>query len=161
MELKIILPGEARVKKNSQTISYIYEDKFGKLKIRMTSDGRFAPVTYYTKAYNTWAKDAMQALMVFKSKHSDIKFPLDGKYNLCCRFFSREDKVVDLSALYEGVQDCLIGKSGVSKDSIPGNLYQIIQDDSVRFIGSHDGSRYIYLPAEEPRTEIIITDFKW
>lgn len=165
MEIKLIFPGEARVKKNSMTVSYIYKDKTGKLRIRMTADGRFTPVTYYTSAYKEWAKDAIQACIVYKSKHQlqlpNFPLPLVGRYNLKCLFYSRENKVVDLSALYEGVQDVLTGKSGVYKDSIPSNVYQIIQDDSVRFIGSHDGSRYIYLPAEEPRTEVILTEFKW
>ncbi len=161
MELNLILPGEARVKKNSMTVSYIYKNSSGQLKIRMNADGRFTPVTYYTEAYTEWAREAIQACIVFKSHHPEIKFPLQDKYNLKCLFFSAEDKVVDQSALYEGVQDVLTGKAGVFKDSVPGNLYQIIQDDSIRFIGSHDGSRYIYSPATIPKTEITLTDFKW
>ena len=161
MEIKITLPGEVRVKKNSMTVSYIYKDKAGRLKIRMTVDGRFTPITYYSKAYTEWAKNAIQTLVVFKSHNTNINFPLVDKYNLKCLFYSKENKVVDQSALYEGVQDLLTGKAGVCKDSVPGHIYQIIQDDSIRFIGSHDGSRYIYLPAEQPRTEIILTDFIW
>ena len=150
-----------RVKKNSMTISYIYKDKYGKLQIRMNSQGRFTPVTYYSKAYTEWARTAIQTAIVFKSKHPEIEFPLRGKYNLRCIFFSNEDRIIDQSALYEGVQDVLTGKAGVLKDSVPGNTYQIIMDDSTRFIGGHDGSRYLYLPAEPPRTEVTLTDFKF
>jgi hypothetical protein len=159
-EIKIIFPGIARVKKNSMTVSYIYKDKFGSLKIRMDSKGRFTPVTYYSKAYVEWAKKAIQSVIVFKSKQK-LTFPLTDKYNLKCIFYTNENRVIDLSALYEGVQDVLTGRSGVLKDSVPGHLYQILEDDSVRFIGSHDGSRLLYLPAEPPRTEITITDFKY
>lgn len=159
MQISIIFPGEIRVKKNSMTISYIYKDKFGRLKIRMTSDGRFTPVTYYTKAYKEWARQAIQACVVYKSKNK-IVYPLTGQYNLKCLFISNENKKVDLSALYEGVQDVLSGNAGVLKDRVSKSVYQIIEDDSVRYIASHDGSRYLYLPVEQPRTEIILTEFR-
>lgn len=161
MELKIIFPGEMRVKKNNMTKHEIYKDKkTGAYKIYKSSDGRITPVAYYTKAYQEWARTAIEACIVFKSKHLEFTYPLMDKYNLKCLFYSNENKVVDQSALYEGVQDVLTGKSGVFKN-IPGGLYQIIYDDNVRFIGSHDGSRYIYSPSEEPHTEVIITEFKW
>jgi Holliday junction resolvase RusA-like endonuclease len=161
MELKLIFPGEVRVKKNSMTVSYVYRNKLGHLKIRMDQNGRFTPVTYYSKAYTEWAREAIQSAIIFKSKHPEIQFPLDGQYNLKCLFYSAENKRVDLSNLMEGVQDCLTGNAGVFKDSIPGNLYQTLLDDSVRFIGSIDGSRYVYSPTDIPRTEIILTEFKW
>ena len=59
----------------------------------------------------------------------------------------------------EGVQDVLAGNRGVN--IADKSYYQILEDDSIRYIGSIDGSRVIHLPGEPPRIEITITDFKW
>jgi len=159
MELKIIFPGEARVKKNSMHKHEVYRDKKTG-QIKLYGGDKIRPVIYLEPAYVEWAKLAIQAAVVFKSKHPEFGYPLSDKYNMRCLFYSNEDKIVDLSALYEGVQDVLAGNAGI-KIKIPDYMYQIIMDDNTRFIGSHDGSRYIYLPSEQPRTEVTLTDFKW
>jgi len=154
--INIIILGTPRVKKNSMTTSYIYKDKNGSLKIR--GDGkRFAPVTFYSKAYTEWARNAVETLIAFKSKNIHIEFPIKDKVNLKCLFFMDKNSVVDQSALYEGIQDTLIGKPGVLKGVDP-RLYQILEDDSVRFVGSHDGSR-TFLDYVNPRMEITISDY--
>jgi hypothetical protein len=160
MELKIIFPGEVRVKKNSMNKHEVYRDKKTG-EVRLYGGAKILPVVYYEKSYVEWAKDAVQTAMVYKTKHPEISFPLTGQYNLKCLFFSNENKKVDLSALFEGVQDVLSGNAAGKSIKVPGNIYQILMDDSIRFVGSLDGSRYIYLPGEPPRTEITITEFKW
>ena len=155
VEIKIIIPGQAIVKKNTVRHSMFYKDKFGR------NIPRPAPLVYYTKPYTEWAKGAIIACANFKTTHPDIEFPLSGQYNLACKFVYAENKKVDISNLLEGVQDVLAGNAGACKDSVPSEYYQIIEDDSVRFICSLDGCRFIYSPSEKPRTEVILTDFKW
>jgi len=158
MELKIIFPGEPRVKKNNMTKHEVWYDKKNSVWRIYQKNNRITPVTYYTKAYQEWAREAIQTAIIFKSKHHEFVYPLDGRYNMRCLFISNENKKVDLSALYEGAQDILAGNAGILHDSVPGALYQIIMDDSVRFICSHNGSGYYYLPAEQPRTEVTLTE---
>ena len=106
------------------------------------------------------ACEAIKACAEFKNKHPEITFPITDKFNLKCLFYIDRDTRLDLSNLYEGVQDVLAGNAGVWKESVPKELYQIIEDDSIRFIGSHDGSRVI-LDYVNPRTEIYLEPFKW
>ena len=154
MEIKIIIPGEPYVKKNGAKHSMFYKDRNGR------KVPRDIPVTYYTEPYKEWAKKAIIACGDFKTKHhQDYNFPLQGKYNLKCLFFIGKDKKVDLTNLMEGVQDVLAGNPGVN--IADKSYYQILEDDSIRYIGSIDGSRVIHLPGEPPRIEITITDFKW
>ena len=150
--IQITIKGTPIVKKNTAKTSVIGKDKYGRLTKRAT------PVHWYTDAYKLWARNAIKACAEFKNTHQNITFPLTGKYNLKCIFFMDRDTVVDLSALYEGVQDVMAGNAGVWKDSVSKDLYQIIMDDSIRFIGSHDGSRVI-LDYTNPRTEITLTEF--
>lgn len=155
MELKIIIPGMAIVKKNSVRHSFFYKDKSGR------AIPRTAPVTYYSPAYKEWAKVAIQHCINWKSRNTSIQFPIQAQVNLAVKFFVNTNAKVDLTNLMEGIQDVLAGNAGVYKDTVPKEYYQILEDDSVRFVGSIDGSRVIYNPSEPPRTEVTITDFKW
>ena len=155
MELRITLPNQCIVKKNTIQYSYFYKDKAGR-KIP-----RSFPIAYYTKNYIDWAKNAIMACGNFKVKHPEIKFPIDTAVNLACHFIFDNQKNVDMSNLLEGCLDVLAGNAGVCKDTIPKSYYQVLEDDSVRFVCSLDGCRFLYLPAEKSRTEIIITDFKY
>ena len=154
MNIKIVFPGHPMVKKNGAKTSMFFKDqKTGRLIQRKS------PVHYYTTQYRDWAKIAIQTLAVFKSKHTDIPFPLTAKMNLRCLFYLGKDIKVDLSALYEGVQDCMAGNAGIEFKNVTANMYQIIEDDSARYIGSHDGSR-VLLDYTNPRTEVYLTPFK-
>lgn len=155
MIYNITFPGCAIVKKNSATTSYMYKDKkSGQVKVRQSNTGAFAPIHYYSKAYKEWAKNAVQACIVYKSKHPEIKFPLNKQYNLKMLFYYNVNRKVDLSALIEGVADVLAGNEkwlNLSYD------WSIIEDDSTRFIQSYDGSRVI-LEYVNPRTEIFLEE---
>lgn len=152
--IQIIIKGNPIVKKNTAKTSVMGKDKNGRLLQRAV------PVHWYTDAYKEWARNAIKACAEFKNTHPEMKFPLVDKFNLKCLFYIDRDTRLDLSNLYEGVQDVLAGNAGVWKESVPKELYQIIEDDSIRFIGSHDGSRVI-LDYVSPRTEIYLTEFKW
>ena len=155
MEIKITLPGQCIIKKNTIQHSFFYKDKQGR---RIP---RPAPISYYTPNYKEWAKDAIMACGNFKIKHPEIQFPITEQINLSCHFIFNNQKRVDMSNLLEGIQDVLAGNAGVFQDTIPKSYYQIIEDDSVRIICSLDNCRFLYLPAEQPRTEITLTEFKW
>uniref|UniRef100_A0A6H1ZLN5 Uncharacterized protein n=1 Tax=viral metagenome TaxID=1070528 RepID=A0A6H1ZLN5_9ZZZZ len=147
----IIIPGIVPVKKNTGKVSMYYKDKQGR------TVPRKHPVYYYSTAYKDWARSAIIACQKFKTQ-SKLTFPLTCKMNMQCIFYYPVDRVVDLSALYEAPQDVLCGKAGI--DRVPPEIYQIIQDDNTRFIGSHDGSRLALDPVN-PRTVIVLTDFSY
>ena len=142
------------VKKNSAKTSMFFKDKkSGRLRQRNK------PVHYYTTAYLDWAKGAIQACAIYKTKHLEITFPITWQMTFKCLFFLKKNEVVDLSALYEGSQDIFAGNAGGKAINVPSNIYQIIEDDSIRFICSHDGSR-VYLDYVNPRTEVYLIPFK-
>ena len=151
--LKIVIPGNAISKKNSKKTSLYYKDKrTGRL--RELSK----PMTYYSKPYTEWVKSAIQACAVAKTKHPHLQFPLTGRYIVKMLFFFNKQMKVDLSNLYEGIQDVMTGhNSGVAR-AIPTSAYHLLEDDSVRFILGHDGSRFLLDPAN-PRTEVYIIPF--
>lgn len=69
--------------------------------------------------------------------------PIDEPIILLCKFFMQTKRRVDLSNLYEGIQDVLV-EMGVLAD-----------DDHTIVIG-HDGSR-VYYDKNNPRIEVIIS----
>jgi len=149
--IKITIPGNAIVKKNSKKTSLYRKDK---------RTGRIVPlskpVTYYSKQYNEWSKDAVQACAIAKTKHPEIEFPITTRIILKCLFFFNKNVRVDLSNLYEGTQDIITGNC--HSINLPKNIYQILEDDSVRFILGHDGSRFL-LDYKNPRTEVFLIPF--
>ena len=151
INIQIIIKGCPIVKKNNAKTSLFSKDKTGRRIARET------PIHYYTEAYKEWAKGAIQTCMVYKTKNKHIKFPITEKMNLKCLFFLPDTRRVDLSALYEGIQDVLSGNEKWA--NVNAELYQIIFDDSVRYIGSHDGSRAL-LDLTNPRMEITLTNYK-
>jgi len=148
--IHLIIPGQPIVKKNTAKTSFTQKSRNGERKMRTT------PVHYYTDAYKAWAREAVLKCSDFKNSNSQIQFPIVEKMNMKCWFFTNNLGVVDLSALYEGVQDVLCGKAGIN---FPPEVYKIIADDNIRYIGSHDGSRVIYSPTSA-YTEIWLTPFK-
>jgi len=92
-----------------------------------------------TPNYSAWAKVAH----VYIGHQMTVKDPIDFPVNLQCHFYVRTYGVVDLSALYEGIQDELV-KMGV------------LIDDNFKIVASHDGSR-VFVDPEDPRMEITIS----
>lgn len=92
-----------------------------------------------TENYQRWATSAHEQI----AKHINPGSPIDFPINLQCHFYVRTYGVVDLSALYEGIQDELV-KMGV------------LADDNFKIVASHDGSR-VFVDPEDPRMEIEIS----
>lgn len=98
------------------------------------------PVKVNTPNYNAWAKSARKQINDRVIKPAN---PIDYPVNLKCRFFVRTRGAVDLSALYEGIQDILVE-------------LKILADDEWKIVASHDGSGVEWDP-DRPRMEITIT----
>jgi len=146
--IKIIISG----KKNTKRMTFFMKTKGGK-RLRET------PIVYYTDVYKQWAKIAIQTLAVFKTKHLEIEFPIQDQLNLRCLVYRDNFRNADGTNLLEGIQDVLSGKSGVDKDyNISSSIYQIIEDDNLRFVGSYDGTRFL-IDLVNPRTEIILSEY--
>lgn len=159
-EIKLVFPGNCIVKKNSAKSVGFRKDKEGKFNIIKSKNGVPINLHYYSDAYKAWAKEAVKACHSFKYMNRDvIKFPIADRLNLKCIFWFDRNTQCDMSNLYEGVQDVLAGNSGISLRGISDESYRIIEDDSVRFIGSHDGSRFL-LDYTNPRTEVYLQPFK-
>ena len=152
LPIKIIIPGNPIVKKNSEHVSLFYKDKHGR-KIP-----RDQPIKFPSKAYKEWARIAVQTCATYKTKHTDWDFPIQEQMNMKCIFYFDRNTKVDLSNLYEGVQDVFAGCCKLFKGVHPA-MFQIIEDDNTRFIGSHDGSR-VLLDYVKPRMEITLERFK-
>lgn len=123
--------GKPAVKKNNQ-------------KVRFTG-GR--PVKYSTAPYLRWEDCAYSQLIdIVKAYEADTGVlwrTIDWRFNLAVRFYMPTFGVVDLSALYEGIQDVMV-KHG------------IIADDSSWLLVSHDGSG-VSKDADNPRMVVEIT----
>lgn len=92
-----------------------------------------------TANYTAWATSAHEQI----ARHINPGSPINHPINLQCHFYVRTYGVVDLSALYEGIQDELV-KMGV------------LEDDNFKIVASHDGSR-VFVDPENPRMEIEIS----
>lgn len=105
-----------------------------------------------TPSYNRWHSSAVQQLAdlgydpQFKMRRKydrTLKGKIDYPINLQCRFFMQSNGRVDLSALYEGIQDVLVEVG-------------LLDDDNWRIVASHDGSG-VQKDADRPRIEVTIT----
>lgn len=152
INIHIVIPGQPVVKKNTHRISvFIKDKKTGRKKVRPY------PLYYYTERWKEWAGRAIIACYNFKEKHPEYIYPITDRINLKVLFYLNNLRTVDLSALYEGIQDVLAGNAGIQSKLAPES-YQILFDDSFKYIGSHDGSR-IFWDKQNPRTEVFITEF--
>lgn len=122
--MKIIIFGHPYVKKSNQRVQ-----KRGRRWVKVN-----------TPNYNHWAKEARKQI---DERVQIPSTPIATPINLKCRFFMRTRGAVDLSALYEGIQDILVEKG-------------ILEDDNWRVVASHDGSGVEWDP-DKPRMEITIT----
>jgi Holliday junction resolvase RusA-like endonuclease len=121
--IKITIFGQPVVKKNNQKVGIN----------RRT--GR--PVKYNTKAYEAWLQTArLQVPWAGRP-------PIDEPVNLCCRFYMKDRRRVDLSNLYEGIQDLLVDRG-------------VLKDDSYTEVTGHDGSG-VEVDPKNPRMVIVIT----
>jgi hypothetical protein len=141
--VELIITGVPRVKKNNQ--------RYG------VNRRTQRVIKYNTEAYKTWHKSALEQLAAmgydpqFAKLNKKLKelgrqqrpALIDYAINFKCLFFMPNEGRVDLSALYEGIQD-LAAEVG------------IIKDDNYKIIASHDGSG-VFVDKENPRMEITIT----
>lgn len=114
--------GNPVVKKNNQKVSF---------------RGKY-PIKYNTPAYARWEASAIRQLWGSEKP----KYTIDEPVLLVCTFFMQTQRRVDLSALYEGIQDVLVKTN-------------IIADDNCKIIIGHDGSR-VHYDAEHPRMRVQI-----
>lgn len=117
------IKGNPIVKKNTQRVV-----GYGKAKRAIPS-----------KAYVEWAREFHKQLGTKRLPDHMIDYPI----NLKCLFYKSTSGVVDMSALFEGIQDEL-KEAGV------------IIDDNCTIVAGHDGSR-VYVDREDPRIEVTIT----
>lgn len=141
--LQLVIEGHPYVKKNNQKVRFDY--RTGK------------SFKYDTKAYSGWhhkALDQLEALGYdIEHKATNKKLHalnqelmpalINEPINLKCQFFISRDSRVDLSALYEGIQDVLVEVG-------------ILEDDNRKIVASHDGSG-VAVDSLHPRMEITIT----
>lgn len=128
MELaKITVLGVPRVKKNNQAVV-----------LARSKTGKYFPKKVDTKAYKEWRKSAIPQINLQKPS-LEIDFPV----NLECKFYMDTAVKVDLSALYEGIQDELVATN-------------VLTDDNYLIVASHDGSG-VFIDKDNPRMEITIT----
>jgi len=151
--IHLTFKGRCPSKKNATGVSSTFKDKNGNLRPRQF------PLIWYSDVYKDWAKNAIITCISFKNEHKEIEFPLTGQYNLKCLFYYESFMRVDMSALYESVQDILCGASGLKYKGYQPDWYKIIYDDSTRYIASHDGSRML-LDFINPRTEVYLEQFR-
>lgn len=125
---KFEILGVPRVKKNNQKVVVAVNRKTGK---------RY-PKKIDTPAYKAWHSKAIPQINLQKPS-LEIDFPI----NLACSFYMDTAVKVDLSALYEGIQDVLVELN-------------VLTDDNYSIVASHDGSG-VYVDKTNPRMEIVIT----
>ena len=119
--------GVPRVKKNNQAVV-----------LARRSTGKYYPKKVDTKAYKEWYRTAVPQINLQKPS-LEIDYPV----NLACKFYMDTKVRVDLSALYEGIQDVLVELN-------------VLADDNYNIVASHDGSG-VFIDRANPRMEITIT----
>ena len=119
--MKITIGIEARTKKNSMRLV-----KLG---------GRIVPIP--SKQYKEFEESCAWYLQPFTNM--EIDYPV----NVCCLFYMKTRRKVDLTNLLEAADDVLV-------------KYHVLADDNMTIVAGHDGSRVLY-DKEDPRIEITIT----
>ncbi len=138
--LSFTVTGQPYVKKSNQKVQWR-----GRRQVKVN-----------TPSYNRWLKSCLEQLedmgynRDFAKQNKQLKElnqPLQpatfsSPINLQCRFFVATNGRVDLSALYEGIQDVLVQVG-------------VLEDDNWHVVASHDGSG-VRKDADNPRIEITI-----
>lgn len=91
-----------------------------------------------TPRYRQWHASAVTQLMVLNKPIAPIKEPII----LEIHFYLQTRRRVDLSNLYEGIQDVLVEMA-------------VLEDDNYTIVAGHDGSRAHY-DKENPRMEVTL-----
>lgn len=117
---RFVIHGSPIVKKNTQKAGIIA----GHMRI------------YYSRQYKDWLRSAAYELSLQRRPAEPISTPII----LSCKFFMQSNRRVDLSALYEGIQDLLVTAG-------------VLEDDNFKIVIGHDGSR-VSKDAGDPRMEI-------
>jgi len=73
-----------------------------------------------------------------------VRMEINRPVNICCLFYMKTKRKVDLTNLLEAVDDVLV-------------KYHVLVDDNMTIVAGHDGSRVLY-DKENPRIEIEITE---
>ena len=120
--MKILIPVEPRTKKNSMRL------------VRLGR--RIVPIP--SKQYKDFEEKCSQWLQPY----SDME--IDKAVNVCCLFYMKTRRKVDLTNLLEAADDVLV-------------RYHVLADDNMNIVAGHDGSRVLY-DKNNPRIEIEITD---
>lgn len=124
---RLTILGVPRVKKNNQAVV-----------LARSKSGKYFPKKVDTPAYKRWHSTAVPQINLQKPT-LEIDFPI----NLACKFYMDTAVRVDLSALYEGIQDVLVELN-------------VITDDNYTIVASHDGSG-VFIDRVNPRMEVEIT----
>ncbi len=124
---KFKILGPPRVKKNNQAVV-----------LARSRTGKSYPKKVDTKAYTAWRRGAIPQIKVQRPR--DV---INKPVNLECHFYMDTAGKVDLSALYEGIQDELV-------------KCEVLADDNYSIVAGHDGSR-VHIDRANPRMEIFIT----
>jgi Holliday junction resolvase RusA-like endonuclease len=91
-----------------------------------------------SKRYVDYEKACIEFLSSKKPKQ-----PISELVNVQCIFYRATRHRVDISNLFNAIDDILVA-------------YGILEDDNMKIVGGHDGSRVRY-DKQNPRTEILIT----
>jgi hypothetical protein len=162
INFKIVLPYEVPVKKNTMKELWFTTNKAG------IKTARDRPLKFYTKTYTNWIKGIVPLLEKWKIENSDnYDFPLEGEFVVTFLMFRKHKGIVDLSALYEALQDLLIGKIGSSLDrhlksgtfKFNPDRIKILKDDNCTIIRNH-GASNVYYTTGKPYVAIFISTFK-
>ena len=129
-EIKYVISGDPRTKKNHQMIA---------------GSGRRCPVC--KKPEKQWirqgkAHDSFAEAAAWQLRPRPRK-PIECPVNVKCLFYMKTRRVVDSLNLQAAIDDLLVN-------------CEILKDDNSRIVVAHDGSRVLYDP-DNPRVEITIT----
>ena len=108
--IKLVIKGQPIVKKNTMKTQWFRYIK-GRGGITQKIPLEF-PLKFYTPVYLTWAKKAVERLIIYKQQNMQ-KYPITEPVVISVVFFLKSDAKVDLSNLIEGIQDVLAGDSGL------------------------------------------------
>ena len=120
--IPILIPVEPRTKKNSMRLV-----KLG---------GRLVPIP--SKQYKDFEEKCGKWLQPWNGMN------INKPVNVCCLFYMKTRRKVDLTNLLEAADDVLV-------------KYHVLEDDNMTIVASHDGSRVLY-DKGYPRIEIEITE---
>ena len=123
----ITLYGDPRTKKNSQR----------PIKIKK-KDGKSFTKLLPSTAYEAYEADCLKQIT------GDKKISITRPVNVKCLYYMKTRRVVDLVNLLEATDDILVAA-------------EVLDDDNIRIVVGHDGSRVLYDKAN-PRVEVEITE---